>query len=85
MDARQIIRKLRERGEPTQAELSWFARGLANGAVSDAQAGAFAMAACLNGLSEEGRVALTLAMRDSGDVLSWDLPGAVIIAKSGKS
>ena len=78
MDARQIIRKLRERGEPTQAELSWFARGLANGAVSDAQAGAFAMAACLNGLSEEGRVALTLAMRDSGDVLSWDLPGAVI-------
>ena len=78
MDARQIIRKLRERDEPTQAELSWFARGLANGAVSDAQAGAFAMAACLNGLSEEGRVALTLAMRDSGDVLTWDLPGAVI-------
>ena len=78
MDARQIIRKLRERDEPTQAELSWFARGLANGAVSDAQAGAFAMAACLNGLSEEGRVALTLAMRDSGDVLTWGLPGAVI-------
>ena len=78
MDARAIITKLRDRAEPTQAELSWFARGLASGAVSDAQAGAFAMAACLNGVSEDARVALTLAMRDSGDVLKWDLPGAVI-------
>ena len=78
MDARRIITKLRDRAEPTQAELSWFARGLASGAVTDAQAGAFAMAACLNGLSEDARVALTLAMRDSGDVLAWDLPGAVI-------
>ena len=71
MDARAIIEKVRDRAEPTQAELSWFAKGLANGAVSDAQAGAFAMAVCLNGLSEEARVALTLAMRDSGDVLAW--------------
>ena len=78
MDARRIIAKLRDREEPSQAELSWFARGLASGGVTDAQAGAFAMAACLNGLSEEARVALTLAMRDSGDVLTWDLPGAVI-------
>ena len=78
MDARRIIAKLRDRAEPTQAELSWFARGLASGGVSDAQAGAFAMAACVNGLSEDARVALTLAMRDSGDVLKWDLPGAVI-------
>lgn len=78
MDARLIIAKLRDRKEPTQAELSWFARGLASGGVSDAQAGAFAMAACLNGVSEDARVALTLAMRDSGDVLKWDLPGAVI-------
>ena len=78
MDARAIIEKVRDRAEPTQAELSWFARGLANGAVTDAQAGAFAMAACLNGLSEEARVALTLAMRDSGQVLKWDLSGPAI-------
>ena len=78
MDARSIISKLRENTEPTQAELNWFASGLASGAVSDAQAGAFAMAVCLNGLSEEGRVALTLAMRDSGDVLGWDLEGPVV-------
>jgi thymidine phosphorylase len=51
---------------------------LADGGVSDAQAGAFAMAVCLNGLGQEGRRALTLAMRDSGDVLHWDLPGPVV-------
>lgn len=78
MDARTIIAKLRADEDPTQAELTWFARGLASGAVSDAQAGAFAMAVCLKGLSDEGRVALTLAMRDSGDVLTWDLDGPVI-------
>ena len=78
MDARTIIATLRAGGEPTQAQLNWFARGLASGAVSDAQAGAFAMAVCLKGLSEEVRVALTLAMRDSGDVLKWDLDAPVI-------
>ncbi len=78
MDARSVIAKLR-RGEPlANEELSWFAAGLADGTVGDAQAGAFAMAVCLQGLSEDGRVALTLAMRDSGDVLKWDLPGPVI-------
>ncbi len=78
MDARSIIATVRDGGEPSQAELSWFAAGLASGAVTDAQAGAFAMAVCLNGLGEEARVAFTLAMRDSGDVLKWDLPGPAI-------
>ncbi len=78
MDARAIIAKVRRALPPSAEELAWFANGLANGAVSDAQAGAFAMAVCLNGLSDEGRVALTLGMRDSGDVLDWDLPGPVL-------
>ena len=78
MDARAVISKLRDRIQPTEAELQWFARGLANGAVSDAQAGAFAMAVLLNGLGAEGRAALTMAMRDSGDVLNWALDGPVV-------
>ncbi len=78
MDARAIIARLRRHGSPTADQLRWFARGLADGTVSDAQAGAFAMAVCLNGLGAEGRAALTLAMRDSGEVLDWDLPGPVI-------
>lgn len=78
MDARGIIARLRDGQTPERAELRWFAAGLADGTVSDAQAGAFAMATLLNGLTDAGRVGLTLAMRDSGRVLSWDLPGPAI-------
>ena len=77
-DARSINATLREGGTPSAEDLAWFAAGLANGDVTDAQAGAFAMAVCLRGLGEAGRVALTRAMRDSGQVLEWDLPGPVL-------
>lgn len=78
MDARSIIAKIRKGQDPKPEELAWFTNGLATREVSDAQAGAFAMAVCLNGLSDEGRVALTVGMRDSGDVMKWDLPGPVL-------
>ena len=71
MDARAIIAKLRQRQSPSREELNWFAQGLADLSVSDAQAGAFAMGVCLSGLSDVARVALTMAMRDSGRVLTW--------------
>ena len=78
MDARSIIAKIRKGQDPKPEELAWFTNGLATREVSDAQAGAFAMAVCLNGLSDEGRVALTVGMRDSGDVMKWDLPGPLL-------
>ncbi len=78
MDARAIIAKIRDGGTPTAEQLRWFAAGLASGGVTDAQAGAFAMAVLLKGLGEEGRVALTVGMRDSGHVLEWDMPGPVL-------
>jgi thymidine phosphorylase len=78
MDARAIIAKLRDGDKPGADELRWFAAGLASGTVTDAQAGAFAMAVLLNGLGEAGRVALTRGMRDSGKVLDWDLNGPVV-------
>ncbi len=77
MDARTIIMEIRDGATPGPDALTWFAKGLATGAVTDAQAGAFAMAVCLRGLGEEGRVALTQAMRDSGRAMRWDLPGPV--------
>ncbi len=77
-DARAIIAKIRRGEEPANEDLAWFAQGLADQSVSDAQAGAFAMAVCLQGLSEAGRTALTLAMRDSGDVLNWRQDAPVI-------
>ena len=78
MDARDVIAALRRGEEPATDGIRWFATGLADGSVSAAQAGAFAMGVCLRGLSEENRVALTLAMRDSGHVLRWDLDGPVL-------
>lgn len=78
MDARRIITRLRDREVLSRDELDWFAQGLADGAVSDAQAGAFAMAVLLNGLGDAGCVALTLAMRDSGAVLRWELDRPVL-------
>jgi thymidine phosphorylase len=77
-DARRVIADLRAGLPPDPAALKWFANGLASGEVSDAQAGAFAMAICLNGLGEAGRVALTRAMQASGEQLTWDLPGPVL-------
>lgn len=78
MDARSIIAAVRDGKGLAADQAAWFARGLASGDVSDAQAGAFAMAVLLRGIGTDGRVALTEAMRDSGQVLRWDLPGPVL-------
>ena len=78
MDARGIIASIRDRRGLPAESAAWFAGGLASGTVTDAQAGAFAMAVLLNRLSDEERVAWTLAMRDSGGVLKWELPGPVV-------
>ena len=67
-----LLQALRDGAAPEPAALRAFALGLADGSVSDAQGAAFAMAVCLRGLSEEGRVALTLAMRDGGEAMRWD-------------
>ncbi|MBE9638225.1 thymidine phosphorylase [Salipiger mangrovisoli] len=78
MDARTVIAALRRGEAPSDEGLRWFAAGLADGTVTAAQAGAFAMGVCLRGLPEAARAVLTLAMRDSGHVLRWDLPGPVL-------
>lgn len=79
MDAAQIIGKIRTRQPVSTAECRWFGKALAEqSGVSDAQAGAFAMAVTIEGLGADGRVGLTEGMRDSGDVLRWKLPGPVL-------
>ena len=42
---------------------------------TEGQAAAFAMAVYFKGMTTDEAVALTVAMRDSGAVLRWDLPG----------
>ena len=73
-----ILGKVRDQIPLQTEEINEFSTGLADGSVSDTQVAAFAMAVCLNGLSERERVDLTLAMRDTGNVRNWDLPGPVI-------
>ena len=66
------IRKKRDGGSLSQAELNAFVQGVASGTVSEAQIAAFSMAVYFQDLNVEERVALTLAVRDSGRVMKWD-------------
>jgi thymidine phosphorylase len=74
----EIIRKKRDGAPLTRGEVKDFISGLADGSISEGQVAAFAMAVFFNGMSAEEAVGLTLAMRDSGTVLAWDLPGPVV-------
>ncbi|TWG92439.1 thymidine phosphorylase [Mesorhizobium sp. J18] len=78
MLAQEIIRKKRDGDALTADEIAAFVSGLSSGVISEGQVAAFGMAIFLNGMSREETVALTLAMRDSGEVLDWSyLPGPV--------
>ncbi|CAN7147376.1 thymidine phosphorylase [Pararhizobium sp. LjRoot235] len=71
MIPQEVIRRKRDGEALDKAEIAAFIRGLADGSISEGQVAAFAMAVWFSGMSLEETVALTLAMRDSGDVLSW--------------
>lgn len=74
----EIIRAKRDGKALSDSEITSFVEGLTSGAVSEGQVAALAMAVFFNGMNRDEAVALTLAMRDSGDVLDWsDLPGPV--------
>ncbi len=74
----EIIRKKRDGLKLSREEIAEFVSGIAPGRISEGQVAALAMAVFFNGMSRDEAVALTLAMRDSGEVLDWsDLPGPV--------
>jgi thymidine phosphorylase len=74
----EVIVKKRNGDTLSADEIAAFIAGFAQGTVSHAQAAAFAMAVYFQDMSMPERVALTLAMRDSGTVLDWsDLDGPV--------
>ncbi len=75
----EIIRKKRDGGTLTAAEIQFFVDGITSGDVTEGQISALAMAVYFQGMELDERVALTLAMRDSGTVLDWsDLDGPVV-------
>ncbi len=67
----EIIRKKRNKENLTKEEIDFFIKGVTDGSIMDAQTAALTMAIFLNKLNNEEKVNLTLAMRDSGDVLHW--------------
>ena len=81
----EIIRRKRDGDLLTQDEIARFVDGITDGRVADSQISAFAMAIYFNGMSPDEGAALTLAMRDSGDVINWTAlgfePGAPIVDK----
>ena len=78
-NAQAILAKVRNKSSLSRDEMVWFAKGLSDGKVTDAQAGAFSMAVALNGLgSQQARTDWTLAMRDSGKILSWEVGSPVL-------
>ncbi|WHA41149.1 thymidine phosphorylase [Agrobacterium larrymoorei] len=81
MIPQEIIRRKRD-GETLRADdIAAFIAALSNGSISEGQAAAFAMATFFRGMTRDETVALTLAMRDSGDVLSWSDIGKPISDK----
>ena len=75
----QVIAKKRDGLRLSAEDIRHFIAGFADGAVSSAQIGAFAMAIYLNDMDADERVVLTLAMRDSGTVLDWrELDGPTV-------
>ena len=67
----EIIRRKREGEALSGAEIAFMVEGLTNGSVGEGQVAAFAMAVFFKGMTRQECVALTLAMRDSGEVLDW--------------
>ena len=77
----EIIRKKRDGQQLTDAEIRKFVHELTTGGASDGQIGAFAMATFFKGMSPSEGSSLTLAMRDSGESLTWNrnrLSGPVV-------
>ena len=67
----ELIRRKRDGGELSSAEIEELVAGISSGSVSDAQVGALAMAIVWRGMTGAERIALTGAMTRAGEVLQW--------------
>ncbi len=77
----ESIRAKRDGGELDARDLTALARAIADGSLSDAQVGAFAMAVRLRGMGPAECAAFTRAVRDTGETFDWrreSPPGPVL-------
>ena len=76
----------RDGGKLSADQIRDVVHGAVDGSLSDAQLGAFLMAVCCRGMDAEETATLTLAMRDSGEVLgSPSVPGPSYTTKKALS
>lgn len=74
-----LIAKKKRGAELTTEEINYMIDGFTNGSIPDYQMSAMTMAICFCGMSKRETVDLTLAMRDSGDVLDLSgIPGVKV-------
>lgn len=67
-----IIKRKRDGGELSEAQIASFVQGITTGVWADYQASALLMAFFLNGLTEKEQSLLTREMLNSGEVLTWE-------------
>ena len=77
----RLIAKKRDGGELAADEIRDLIDGVVDGSLGDAQLGALLMAVCCRGMTAAETAALTLAMRDSGQVLRHEHVAAPKIDK----
>ncbi|NNG04508.1 MAG: thymidine phosphorylase, partial [Inquilinus sp.] len=71
----EFIRRKRDGGTVSAAEIEAYIGGVTDGSVTEGQVAAFSMAVLLKGMTLDERVALTRAMTRSGTVLDWSEKG----------
>ena len=77
MNALDIINKTKRKQILNYEEISWLVNNFTNGNIPDYQMSAWLMAVCLNDLTEEETLALTYAMRDTGETLRLEFANSV--------
>ncbi len=74
-----LIEKKKRGGTLTEEEIRWMISEFTEGRIPDYQMSAMLMAICFQGMTETETAQLTLAMRDSGDVMDLSgIPGVKV-------
>ena len=74
----EFIRKKRDKHILNKEEIYEFIKGVSDNSVSNEHISAFSMAVFFNGMNLQEKTNLTTAMRDSGNILQWDLNGPIV-------
>lgn len=76
-----IIKKKRDGGELSTAEIEFFIKGYVDGSIPDYQASALCMAIFYSGMTEKETADLTLSMAHSGDTVDLSVFGNTTVDK----